>query len=116
MDSVEDKFRAWEIEAELQQLKEQLKIPYSQRESRGSSSHSSPGASASVTDEKYRRFYQILELQPDASLGEVKQAYRRLAKQWHPDFFAHNPPLQRKVQAKFIEINEAYRVLCKLPR
>jgi DnaJ-domain-containing protein 1 len=116
MDSLEDKFRAWEIEAELQQLKEQLKIPPSQSKNGEYSSHSSPGARASVSDEKYRRFYQILELQPDASLAEVKQAYRRLAKQWHPDFFAHNPPLQRKVQAKFMQINEAYRVLCKIYR
>lgn len=52
--------------------------------------------------------YSTLELQPGASLEEVKQAYRDLAKVWHPDRFSHDHRLQRKAQEKLKEINYAY--------
>jgi len=58
--------------------------------------------------EGLERFYEILGLEPGASLGEVKQAYRDLAKVWHPDRFSHDPRLQQKAQEKLKEINEAY--------
>jgi len=44
------------------------------------------------------RCYEILGLQPGASLEQVKQAYRDLAMVWHPDRFSHNPRLQEKAQ------------------
>ena len=56
-------------------------------------------------------YYKILGLEPDASAEEVKQAYRDLAKVWHPDRFAHDTRLQRKAQEKLKEINEAYEIL-----
>ncbi|UCC39695.1 MAG: J domain-containing protein [Candidatus Aminicenantes bacterium] len=58
-----------------------------------------------------KRYYQILELEPGASPEEVKQAYRDLAKVWHPDRFSHDPSLQKKAQEKLKEINEAYEKL-----
>lgn len=51
-------------------------------------------------------YYQILELDQNASQDEIKKAYRRLALKWHPDK-NHSP----KSHEKFIEINEAYLVL-----
>ena len=33
----------------------------------------------------HHSFYQVLEIPSDATLSEVKTAYRRLAKRWHPD-------------------------------
>jgi hypothetical protein len=56
-------------------------------------------------------YYKILGLEPDASAGEVKQAYRDLAKVWHPDRFEHDTRLQRKAQDKLKEINKAYEIL-----
>ncbi|WP_251957973.1 J domain-containing protein [Nostoc commune] len=32
--------------------------------------------------------YDILGLKPDASADQVKQAYRQMAKTWHPDLFS----------------------------
>lgn len=57
------------------------------------------------------RYYKVLELEPDASLEQVKQAYRDLAKVWHPDRFSHDPRLQQKAQEKLKEINDAYERL-----
>jgi DnaJ domain len=54
------------------------------------------------------RCYEILEIEPGASLEEIKRAYRDLAFVWHPDRFAHNDRLQQKAQQRLIEINQAY--------
>lgn len=56
-------------------------------------------------------YYEALGLTPGASAREVKDAYRDLAKVWHPDRFAHDPRLQQKAQEKLKEINEAYKGL-----
>jgi hypothetical protein len=57
--------------------------------------------------------YQALELEPGASLEQVKQAWRELVKVWHPDRFSHDAKLQRKAQERLKDINGAYEVLCQ---
>jgi DnaJ domain len=53
--------------------------------------------------------YRALGLQNGATKTEIKQAYRDLAKIWHPDRFSRNDErLRRKAEAKLKEINEAY--------
>jgi len=32
-----------------------------------------------------KKYYEILEISEDATAGEVKKAYRKLALKWHPD-------------------------------
>lgn len=54
------------------------------------------------------RCYKLLGVAPGASGQELKEAYRDLAKVWHPDRFSHDPRLQQKAQEKLKEINEAY--------
>ncbi|MCC3405879.1 MAG: J domain-containing protein [Microcoleus sp. PH2017_10_PVI_O_A] len=54
------------------------------------------------------RCYEILEIEPGASLEEIKRAYRDLAFVWHPDRFVHNDRLQQKAQQRLTEINQAY--------
>ncbi len=61
--------------------------------------------------DEINQYYKILELEPGASLEEVKEAYRDLAFVWHPDRFIHNTRLQAKAQIRLKEINEAYRRL-----
>jgi tetratricopeptide (TPR) repeat protein len=61
------------------------------------------------------RYYKILGLETTATPAEVKQAYRRLAKQWHPDRFVNRPQMLAKAQQEIIKINQAYTILkdCK---
>jgi len=55
--------------------------------------------------------YKVLELEPGASQDDIKQAYKDLAKVWHPDRFAGNPRLQHKAEEKLKRINTAYEFL-----
>jgi DnaJ domain len=54
------------------------------------------------------RAYHALELGPEASLGEIKAAYRRLAHLYHPD---HNPGFTRQAAQRFADIQAAYETL-----
>ncbi|MBD7912416.1 MULTISPECIES: J domain-containing protein [Clostridium] len=54
--------------------------------------------------------YEVLGIKPGASQEEIKSAYRKLVKQYHPDQFTDNP-LQELAQEKLAEVNEAYRIL-----
>jgi molecular chaperone DnaJ len=54
-----------------------------------------------------RDYYEVLGVDKNASDAEIKKAYRKLAKQYHPDV---NPD-DKEAEAKFKEINEAYEVL-----
>jgi len=56
-------------------------------------------------------YLETLGLEPGASVGDVKKAYRDLSKVWHPDRFAEDPDLQRKASEKLKAINAAYRQL-----
>src|SRR5437660_7622552 len=53
-----------------------------------------------------RDFYEVLGVSRSASEDELKKAFRRLAKQYHPD-----TNKEQGADARFIEINEAYEVL-----
>ncbi|WP_181699147.1 DnaJ C-terminal domain-containing protein [Chthonobacter albigriseus] len=51
--------------------------------------------------------YDVLGVPRSASEAEVKKAFRKLAKQYHPDANANDP----KAQEKFSEINSAYEII-----
>ena len=51
--------------------------------------------------------YQRLGVSPTATEDEIKKAYRKLAKQLHPDLH----PDDSQAETKFKEVNEAYEVL-----
>lgn len=53
-------------------------------------------------------YYEILGVSRNATKEEIKQAYRRLAKKYHPDM---NPNNRKEAEEKFKEISEAYEVL-----
>ena len=52
-------------------------------------------------------YYATLDVKRDADEKEIKKAYRKLARQYHPDINPDN----KGAEAKFKEINEAYQVL-----
>ncbi|MFW5772875.1 MAG: DnaJ domain-containing protein, partial [Phototrophicaceae bacterium] len=52
-------------------------------------------------------YYRILGVSRNASDEDIKRAYRRLAKQYHPDANPNNPA----AETRFKEINEAYATL-----
>ena len=54
----------------------------------------------------FKDYYQILGVTPTASKQEIKQAYRKLSLQWHPD---RNPGVD--VTGIMQDINEAYKIL-----
>ncbi|MDR1117256.1 MAG: DnaJ domain-containing protein [Oscillospiraceae bacterium] len=56
--------------------------------------------------------YKVLNIDPRASDDEVKQAYRDLARKYHPDSYADNP-LSDLAEEKMKEINEAYDQIMK---
>lgn len=57
--------------------------------------------------------FRTLHLSPDATLKEVRHAYRTLVRSWHPDRYAHDPNLQQAAQERLKEINAAYHIARK---
>ena len=55
----------------------------------------------------YIDYYNILGVSKDASQEDIKKAYKKLARKYHPDLNPNDPEAQRKFQ----EINEANEVL-----
>jgi molecular chaperone DnaJ len=56
---------------------------------------------------QYKDYYAVLGVKRDASQKEIKSAYRKLARKFHPDV----NPNSKDAEARFKEINEAYEVL-----
>ncbi|RPI73130.1 MAG: J domain-containing protein [Ignavibacteriales bacterium] len=56
---------------------------------------------------EYKDYYKILGVEKSATEDDIKKAYRKLAKKYHPD----KNPDDKTAEAKFKEVSEAYEVL-----
>lgn len=54
-----------------------------------------------------RDYYEVMGVPKNAPEDEIKKAYRKLAKKYHPDL----NPGDKEAEQKFKEVNEAYEVL-----
>ncbi len=61
----------------------------------------------SFSSVELNKSYKTLKLKQGASLEEIKAAYRKLARRYHPDLHPRN----RRAEARFEEITEAYHTL-----
>ncbi len=58
---------------------------------------------------KFQDYYQTLGVPRSASQDDIKRAYRKLAKEWHPD--RHPPHRRQEVEQRFKQISEAHEAL-----
>ncbi|MDZ8187489.1 MAG: dynamin family protein [Nostoc sp. ChiSLP02] len=121
-EEVDAKFRNWELDEEIARMKAQM---HSRKAYHQTSAGSETSKQQNTTQnnkipnlpktqaqkDKIVRAYSILGLQSTASLAEIKQAYRNLVKQWHPDLFVGKPQLQKQAEEKMHLVNEAYTIL-----
>ncbi|GLJ52647.1 hypothetical protein SUGI_1120540 [Cryptomeria japonica] len=72
-------------------------------------SPSARGTSGFVEQQTSQSFYDLLGISDDVGLDDIKQAYRQLARKYHPDVC---PPEQaEEYTRRFIEVQEAYETL-----
>jgi DnaJ-class molecular chaperone len=61
---------------------------------------------------EFRDYYKVLGVERSASEAQIKSAYRKLARKYHPDL----NPNDKEAERRFKEINEAYQVLSDLAK
>lgn len=60
---------------------------------------------------KTKDYYKVLNVDQDADERQIRSAYRKASKQYHPDKAAHQGITKEDAEKKMSEVNEAYEVL-----
>uniref|UniRef100_A0A8J6ZQP0 Dynamin family protein n=1 Tax=Desmonostoc muscorum LEGE 12446 TaxID=1828758 RepID=A0A8J6ZQP0_DESMC len=107
-EEVDAKFNNWELDEEIARMKAEMRSPGSQTRKQQNTTQNNKAPNPpknQAQKDKITRAYTILELQPNASLTDVKQAYRTLVKKLHPDLFVGKPKLPKKAEEKMHLVN-----------
>lgn len=116
-EDVDKKFTDWEIDEEIEQMKSEMNSPgfkyseYKKTNKNNQNNNKSNTNKPNPDKDKITSAYNILDLKPNASPEQIKQAYKKQVKKWHPDLFANQPQELIKAQDKIRQINEAYGTL-----
>ncbi len=66
------------------------------------------------SDKTLEAAYQVLEIEPEASIPEIKKAYRKMALKYHPDKVAYlGEEMKAAAHEKFQKLNKAYELIKK---
>lgn len=111
-----EKARRRAEEEAFRRVKEQAR-----RQSTGTSSRRPPPRGSRSTggfgglgrDPEVARAYKMLDLQYGAPIGEVKSAYRKLMRKYHPDLHNQSPKKQKAATELTMKVTQAYNVLEK---
>ncbi len=106
------KFRNWELDQEIAQMKANMGSSGNKSQPQQNNPNTANNQPrTTIQKDKIARGYVILGLQNGATMDEVKQAYKKLVKQWHPDLFVGKLEQLQQAQEKMRQINEAYSLL-----
>ena len=61
-----------------------------------------------ISETEIRQCFKVLELDLNASLDDVRKAFRNIVKIWHPDLYAGSPQLKGMAEEKLKAVNAAY--------
>lgn len=64
-----------------------------------------------ITEKFKNEYFDVLNLEPNCSIPEIKKRFRELALKYHPDKYVNNVQKQEKVAEKFKKISEAYNYI-----
>lgn len=89
---------------------ENKKFSDSQSQSYTNNKQQNTGQSStySTSNSAEKSYYDALEVSEKASFPEIKAAYKRLVKKYHPDLFHNNAEKRRYAEIVTQKINEAY--------
>ncbi|MBW4508615.1 MAG: dynamin family protein [Scytonematopsis contorta HA4267-MV1] len=135
-EDLEVKFNAWELDEEMKRMKAEMSVPgykipkanQKQNQNFNQNQNQNPNQNQNQNQtnkapkqgkkqselEKIASAYAILGLKDGASAAELKNTYRHLVKQWHPDLFVNQPEMLKKAQEKMRTVNQAYAILSEI--
>jgi DnaJ-domain-containing protein 1 len=70
---------------------------------------SKTAAPPSAIPGKETAYYEALEVAPAASFAEIKAAYKKLVKKYHPDLYNNHPQKRQYAEAVTRQLNEAFQ-------
>ncbi|QHT70161.1 DnaJ domain-containing protein [Rhodocytophaga rosea] len=92
-------------EGKLPPVDQQYQQYTSSRQQAGQKKQTPPPTDISSKEKSY---YEALEITPPTSFEQIKTAYKKLVRKYHPDLFANNPQKRQYAEIVTQKINEAY--------